>query len=515
MPEITSFADVDDLIDVFVDTYSRGSRDLPDYVSRRMGMAVELRTLRFGICPSNPHDFRVAYSVCQSVPKLANCGGGFVVIGVEGFLNTVVGTVVDKDWLSAFLGRTVDAPLDVVERRIDGVRVLFVRVLGGSSPVANIYGTINFQSPDGNRSQWWLKMETQEPPRKVPPSTVQIIRDLVQECEELTDEEVLAHVGVMTPNNLLTEAGAYLLTAQAGSRIMLNGQSVPGESVFEQFINVEKAVDELNTPVGWTTSGLRVVSRPIPDPLVREALMYSFLVGKYNYIPNVVWEDDTLEIRFEPYKSCHWDLLDFFRAIGYADPRMQGQPVYPINARKMIELGHVSPRFADGIVALYGGEPHWNVVRFMSSVQPPELIEQELVMRTFEEFFERPYMSAESLSAELGIDLPSVKDILSMMECAGAGGAPLLERLHEGWVLGTGARKLLGDHLPYLRSSNCDHLAALKTFLSEYKTVNQSDLALLESIDEDEAECILLDIEVCGHLEESAVPGEYALGTIS
>ncbi|WP_143336939.1 hypothetical protein [Corynebacterium glucuronolyticum] len=102
------------------------------------------------------------------------------------------------------------------------------------------------------------------------------------------------------------------------------------------------------------------------------------------------------------------------------------------------------------------------------------------------------------------------RDVLRMMSVAAAGGEPLLERHYEGWRLGDGARDLFGARLSYLRLATFEALTGLKTFLSEFRTINCDDLVALQGGGEQESEDILRELVIGGRLEENA-PGEVTL----
>ena len=87
-------------------------------------------------------------------------------------------------------------------------------------------------------------------------------------------------------------------------------------------------------------------------------------------------------------------------------------------------------------------------------------------------------------------------------------GEPLLERHYEGWGLGDGARDLFGARLSYLRLATFEALTGLKTFLSEFRTINCDYLVALQGGGEEESEDILRELVIDGRLEENA-PGEF------
>ncbi|MCI6206337.1 MAG: hypothetical protein MR654_05385 [Corynebacterium glucuronolyticum] len=142
-------------------------------------------------------------------------------------------------------------------------------------------------------------------------------------------------------------------------------------------MNIEKTISELNKPVDWGVGPLSAVTRPIPENAVREALVYALDSNKYHHMVELTWKDRTLDIYFVRDDGWKRDLMDHFRALGLSDPRMQGQPGYPVDARSMIVVGLDGPGYADGRVHIVGGEPDLNVVRFMRDIRPTRILDNE------------------------------------------------------------------------------------------------------------------------------------------
>ena len=150
---------------------------------------------------------------------------------------------------------------------------------------------------------------------------------------------------------------------------------------------------------------LQATSRPVPEQTVRDALAYVLSMNKLNHPVEITWSsDNALTFEYMPREHTSREMLDLLRALGLANPRMQGRPKYPIDGRAMITLGLTPPRFDDTHVYLFGGEPDWNVVRFLRGIRPQRILENELVLRALDLFFQEPYVTAASLAAALSID---------------------------------------------------------------------------------------------------------------
>ncbi len=132
-------------------------------------------------------------------------------------------------------------------------------------------------------------------------------------------------------------------------------------------------------------------------------------------------------------------------------------------------------------------------------------------MRTLTVFMDEPYLTVASLAEALGIDEPTAEDALTVLSVAGAGSEPLIVR-HQagGWLLGHGARRILGSRLRYVRPTEFNALAGIDAFLSQYGSIRCEDLAALQGIDVEEAENVLDGLARQGMLLKAG-PGEYLL----
>lgn len=131
-------------------------------------------------------------------------------------------------------------------------------------------------------------------------------------------------------------------------------------------------------------------------------------------------------------------------------------------------------------------------------------------MRALYVLFREPYISTETLKDQLRIDKHTAEDILGILKVAAAYSEPLLVQHREGWILGEGARYLLGNRLPYLRPEKFNDLIGLDRFLMQYDTFDRADLVALQGADEEEAATILTKLEA-ENLVEQKSPGQYTL----
>lgn len=504
-----SMGQLDELVRIFLSWVGEEEPQVPEYVRDRMTIVAETQSTLFELGPSNIHDSDIADQVSAVVPMHANAGGGFIVVGADPATLEPLGTAIDSTWLKARLVRTVDAAVEMKKWVVCGVEILVVFVLPGVSPVSDERGMLVLPSGVVDRGQWWSDAESNEPASAVSAETMNIVRECVGECGDMSDEEVLAHIGAATHDGTLTNMGFYLLAPVGVPRFSLNSQWAEGGSTLEGLVNVEKRISELNKPVEWGVGDLTSTSRPVPEQTVRDALAYVLSMNKLNHPVEITWSsDNALTFEYMPREHTSREMLDLLRALGLANPRMQGRPKYPIDGRAMITLGLTPPRFDDTHVYLFGGEPDWNVVRFLRGIRPQRILENELVLRALDLFFQEPYVTAASLAAALSIDEGSALDVLIVLSVSGAGGSGIIRGHCHGWVLGDGARHLLGHRLAYLRPATYDGLTGLRTFLDQYGTVNEDDLVALQGADAEEAEQILFEMELDGVLEEKTV-GEY------
>lgn len=502
---------LEELVHIFVSWVGTEDPQVPERVRDRMTMVAEKQSMLFELGPSNIHDSEIADQVAAVVPMHANAAGGFIVVGIDPATLEPLGTAIDSRWLTARLERTVDAAVEIKKWIVCGVEILVVYVLPAISPVSDENGNLALPSGTVDRGQWWSDEASDAPTSVVPAETMDIVRECVGECGDMSDEEVLVHIGAATHDGTLTNVGFYLLAPVGVPRFSLNSQWAEGGSTLEGLVNVEKRISELNKPVEWGVGDLQATSRPVPEQTVRDALAYVLSMNKLNHPVEITWSsDNALTFEYMPREHTSREMLDLLRALGLANPRMQGRPKYPIDGRAMITLGFTPPRFDDTHVYLFGGEPDWNVVRFLRGIRPQRILENELVLRALDLFFQEPYVTAASLAAALSIDEGSALDVLIILSVSGAGHEQIIRQHCHGWVLGDGARQLLGHRLEYMRPAKYDGLTGLRTFLGQYETVNKDDLVALQGADAQEAEDLLLEMEVDGVLEERTT-GEYAV----
>lgn len=502
---------LEELVRIFLSWVGEEEPQVPEHVRDRMTIVAETQSTLFELGPSNIHDSDIADQVSAVVPMHANAGGGFIVVGVDPATLEPLGTAIDSTWLTARLERTVDAAVEIKKWLVCGVEILVVYVLPAISPVSDENGILVLPSGVVDRGQWWSDEASDAPTSTVSAETMNIVRECVGECGDMSDEEVLVHIGAATHEGTLTNMGFYLLAPVGVPRFRVNRQWAVGRSLLEGLVNVEKLISELNKPVQWGVGDLVATSRPVPEQTVRDTLAYVLSMNKLNHPVEITWRpDSTLTFEYVPREGMSRQMLDLLRAVGFANPRMQGQSSFPISGKAMIMLGLTPPKYDDTHVYLYGGEPDWNVIRFMRGIRPQRILENELVVRALDQLFREPYVTARSLAEALPIDEASALDVLIMLSVSGAGHEQIIRQHCHGWVLGDGARRLLGHCLEYMRPAKYDGLTGLRTFLGQYGTVNKDDLVALQGADAQEAEDLLLEMEVDGVLEERTT-GEYAV----
>lgn len=502
---------LEELVHIFASWVGTEDPQVPERVRDRMTMVAEKQSMLFELGPSNIHDSEIADQVAAVVPMHANAGGGFIVVGIDPATLEPLGTAIDSRWLTARLERTVDAAVEIKKWIVCGVEILVVYVLPAISPVSDENGILVLPSGTVDRGQWWSDEASDASTSVVSADTMDIVRERVGECGGMSDEEMLVHIGAATHEGTLTNMGFYLLAPAGVPRFSVNREWATGRSLLEGLVNVEKLISELNKPVEWGVGDLQATSRPVPAQTVRDALAYVLSMNKLNHPVEITWSSDrTLAFEYVPREGMNRQMLDLLRAVGFANPRMQGQSSFPISGKAMIMLGLTPPKYDDTHVYLYGGEPDWNVIRFMRGIRPQRILENELVLRALDQLFREPYVTAASLAGALSIDEGSALDVLIVLSVSGAGGSGIIRGHCHGWVLGDGARHLLGHRLAYLRPAKYDGLTGLRTFLDQYGTVNEDDLVALQGADAEEAEQILFEMELDGVLEEQT-SGEYAV----
>ncbi|MDD7586814.1 MAG: hypothetical protein SPK00_12285 [Corynebacterium glucuronolyticum] len=212
----------------------------------------------------------------------------------------------------------------------------------------------------------------------------------------LDDEELLIHIGVVTPEGALTDVGVYALAPTTAPRFCVNGRCIGGHCMIDQLAQVEEILSDLNAPVGWGVGGLSISASPIPESAVRNAL----IANKSPYAGDPIeGQRPRLRVRLQRAREP--------RPVGSppcAGATLPGQSGYPIDSREIITRGLRAPSYSETRICLFGGEPDWNGVRSMREIRPGRLIGNELAVRAVGVLFDKTYVSTRTLADQLGID---------------------------------------------------------------------------------------------------------------
>ena len=252
----------------------------------------------------DPHNLAAADSLADEVACMANTpGGGALVVGVEDGTGSLLGAVLDAEWLRHRVWERVEVAPAVEERHVRGARLLVLYVAEAREPVEDTRGQLRWRTGPActpvDRAEWWLHRHDQaahdplaaastRTPREVTASSLATVRRRVEEAGSYPgapgDADVLTRIGALRPDGHLTRAAALLLCPSdrtlisvsvldvEGGDVLAPPPDLGGRSALEQLIFVEERLDAVNSAVAVRSGFAETPVHLLPPAALREAV---------------------------------------------------------------------------------------------------------------------------------------------------------------------------------------------------------------------------------------------------
>lgn len=472
--------------------------------------------------------------IADEVACMANTpGGGALIVGIEDKTGRIIGTELDVDWLRQGIYSRIDIAPDVVEKRVQGQRVLAIYVAAAAEPVEDTGNRLRWRVGDSckpvDRSEWWEYQRSQagfDPMAQVSaatladvrPGAVSLARKWDPAFAELTDRELLHGIGALDANGFLSVAG-QLLFASAGRAVIelsifdVHGGQVlnrvvpePEKSCLEQLDYIEQALNVVNKN-NTVVEGF--VHKPVPEiprGAVREAMLNAMIHRDWNRseaidvrwieldstlivrspggFPGAITANNVLSNRSARYPA----LADLYRAIGLVDKQGVGvDRMY----QSMIALGHRPPTIEEVAgpfveTTLVGGRPVLPVLELMSGIIPQARQEDYRIAIVLYLLFQRPFVTVDDVARGLQAGTESAHNALEATRQTTVSGVPLIAPHAGVWLLGKTCREILRKAEPtpfsparYLSTDQTELQNSAELWLREVGDLATSDLMAL------------------------------------
>lgn len=515
------------------------------------------------LLPGERQNQAAASYLAREVCCFANTpGGGALILGVEDGTWALLGTELDTSWLRRRIYELADIAPVVGARQVSGARVLVVTVAESPEPVEDGDGKIRWRVDDTckpvDRSEWWLRRQaragadlmaavTGRRSDAVAQGSLVAARRYLSEDGEVDlasvrpDSALLRRLGVLTPNDHLTQAGVLMFAPSArplvrlarldvvGGDLLNTYEPSPGLSLLEQISEVEARLDAYN-PTSPVTRGLTETPvRALPTRAVREALLNGLAHRDWMQPePTVLtWvdadarlevvspggftggmnADNVLSRRHSRYPA----LTDLLRALRLVD--RQGTGVDRMY-REMIVRGHAPPLIREQPgpevrTALTGGTPDVPVLDLVAAIRPEVRQRDVHIAVLLYELLHAPFLSLQSTAAALQGEREDAQFALLTAGQTTVDGHPLVRPYKDVWLLGRGAvarversdrRESLTRRglLTYRRATGSAAESVVRAWLSAHDRITSGDFAEIAGVAKPTATRTLTALE--GHI---------------
>lgn len=492
----------------------------------------------------DPRNLAAADSLADEVACMANTpGGGALVVGVEDRTGSLLGAVLDAEWLRHRVWERVEVAPAVEERQVSGTRLLVLYIAEAREPVEDTRGQVRWRTGGActpvDRSEWWLHRQDRSAHDPLAAASLRTLEDVTggslatvrrhieaadSEAAAPSDRDLLVRIGAIRPDGHLTRAAALLLCPSAatlisvsvldveGGDVLVPPPDLGGRSVLEQLILVEERLDAVNNAVPVRSGFSEMPVRLLPPAALREAVCNA-LVHRDWLSPDpieVTWiqADAALTVvspggfvgGVEPGNALTSRyarspaLADLFRTMRLVEK--QGLGVDRM-VRELVSLGHRPPRLREQAgprvrVRLVGGQPVVPVLELMSRVQPAVRRRDVRVALVVHTLLTEPYVTPTLLEPVLQRSTEECLDaILAAADCR-VGGEPLLVPYKTVWLLspaalavveGAAARRQALQRkglLLHRRAATAAHVVG--RWLRDHPTLTSGDAAILSGL---------------------------------
>lgn len=498
------------------------------------------------LLPPAPQNVQAATHLSDEVACMANTpGGGALVVGVRDTDGDLIGTGLDVEWLRHQVYQRVDV-VPVVEARTErGARLLVVIVPEAREPVEDTRGRLRWRvgahCVPVDRGVWWVHRQgragwdpmaaaSRMTPADVTPAALGIARRHVAArgtddgLQDASDAEMLRRLGIVTTDDVLTQAGALLLCPAGRAWLAWTRLDVPGGevlaavddelmgmSLLEQLARVEALLEAANDTVTLSGAFAEGQLRLLPPRTAREAVLNG-LVHRDWHQPEpttVVWVEanSSLEVtspggfvggvtpenvltrRFARSPA----LADAVRALGLVD--RQGIGVDRM-FREMAVLGHRAPLLVEEAgpqvrVRLRGGPPVVPIVRLVEGIEPRSRRSDVQVALVVNHLLHEPLVDARRAAEVLQRTGAEGEETLEVVASCRVRGQPLIEPYRDVWLLSPTCRDLVlsaaGDAVELKRRGVLTYIAPspdevpriVSAWLSGHDRISSGDYARL------------------------------------
>ncbi len=480
---------------------------LPDDVERQQVDLKEEagRRGRGGVLlPGQERNTAAAEHLADEVACFANtAGGGALLLGVENKSGELLGTALDAEWLRHAIYTRVDIAPAVEVEVVDGVRLLVLYVAGADEPVEDTSGRLRWRvgphCAPVDRAEWWLHRQgfdsmavaTTRSLVDVGPGAVLAVRRYLDRGghADLAAEptpDLLRRLGVLRPDDRLTQAGALLLCPSdrtylsvsvlevEGGDVLLSPPDLSGLSVIEQLARVEERLEAVNTEITLRSGFARPSVRRLPMDAIREAVVNG-LVHRDWLAPQpvtITWvqADSALQVIspggftggvtaqtvLTSRHARHPALADAFRALDLVEKQGLGvDRMY----REMVVLGHRPPLIVEEPgpqirLRLVGGHPVIPVMALTGRIDPTVRRRDVRVALVVDHLLRHSLATASGMAPVLQRTPAEAEEALETAADCRVDGTPLVERYKDVWVLSRGAVAVVE------RSAEADELRA-------------------------------------------------------
>lgn len=494
-----------------------------------------------------PRNQAAADYLAKEVCCLANTpGGGALILGVEDRSWSVLGTELDVDWLRRRLYQLVDIAPHIESRHIAGQRLLVILVAESPEPVEDTDGKIRWRVTDScqpvDRSEWWLRRQarsgadrmaavTNRQPGDVSQGAMVAARRYLEEAGQADlasvgpNAALLRRLGVLTPDDRLTQAGVLMFVPAgkplirlarldvAGGDVINVHEPAPHLALLEQIAEVEARLDAFN-PINSVQRGLAETPvRALPPRAVREAVLngvahrdwmraepttltwidadFRFEVVSPGGFTGGITEDSVLSRRHARYPA----LSDLLRALRLVD--RQGIGVDRMY-REMITIGHRPPLIQERPgpeirTALTGGRPDVPVLDLVGAIRPEVRQRDVNVAVLMYGLLHRPFLTTASAAAALQGSAEDASFALATAEQTTVDGCPLVRPYKDVWLLGSGAaarveksdtheRLARRGLLTYRRATGAAAEQLVRAWLAKHDRITSGDFAEIAGV---------------------------------
>lgn len=460
-----------------------------------------------GLIPGVQTNSAAAEHLAPPVRCFANSpGGGALILGVEDTGTSLIGTALDPEWLRQRLDDLTGIAPAIEPVLVRGVRLLVLYVSESLEPVEDpdrrLRWRIGDQCRPVDRSEWWrhrsdrlgvdpLAAPTPRLRTEISAPTASIVRRYLVEAgetelAELDDARMFTALGVVTPDDHLTQAGVLLFCGDARprlefSRLETHGGDVlstyrpdPGSSLIEALSNIEARLQALNAK---GPSAVGFVERPqtsLPARAVREAVLNHLIHRDWmSAEPTAVrWIDldealqvsspggftggvsaaNLLTTRHSRYPA----LADLFRALRLVDRQGVGVPrMY----QSMIAAGLRSPVIEEvpgpRVTTTLTGRPRSALLSGLFSLIEPRARQRDVRVAVLADaLLRRPFLTVRSAAVALQSSIPAAESAIAAAEECLIDERPLIARHADAWILSPHvARAAFAGHFGPLSTS--------------------------------------------------------------